>query len=366
MLIYFFDYLSQYYSGFNVFQYLTLRIILAALTALFTSLILSPYIIKKLLENQMYQTIRTDGPESHIETKSKTPSMGGVIILISIVISTLLWADIYNKNIWILLSILISFGIIGFYDDYKKFVYSDSKGLSGKTKLFFQIIFATIVLVFMYANIQDNLELTLILPFIKTFSLYLGWIFIPWSIFIIVGSSNAVNLTDGLDGLAILPCILIASAFVVFAYVEGNANIANYLLIPYLPHVSEIAIFSSAIVGSGLGFLWYNSYPADIFMGDVGSLSLGAALGTIAVLLRQEIAFAIMSGVFVAEVLSVIIQVAYFKLTGKRVFLMSPLHHHFEYKWAKIYKNPEPKIIVRFWIVTFILVLIALSSLKIR
>ena len=366
MLIYLFDYLSQYYSGFNVFQYLTLRIILAALTALFTSLILSPYIIQMLKEKKMYQSIRSDGPESHIETKSETPSMGGLIILISIVTSTVLWADIYNKNIWILLSILISFGIIGFYDDYKKFVHSDSKGISGKTKLILQIIVSSIVLMFIYLSVEDDLELTLILPFMKTFSLYLGWIFIPWSIFIIVGSSNAVNLTDGLDGLAILPCILIAAAFVVFAYVEGNANIASYLLIPHLPNVSEIAIFSSAIVGSGLGFLWYNSYPADIFMGDVGSLSLGAILGTMAVLLRQEIAFAIMSGVFVAEVLSVIIQVTYFKMTGKRVFLMSPLHHHFEYKWEKIYENPEPKIIVRFWIVTFILVLIALSSLKIR
>ena len=361
MLLYLFDYLSQYYSGFNVFQYLTLRIILAALTALFTSLILGPYIIQKLKDANMYQSVRDDGPESHINTKSNTPSMGGLIIIISITISSILWGDIYNRNIWILLFILISFGIIGLYDDYKKFVLSSSDGISGRSKLLLQIIFSSIVLAFIFLNVENDLEITLILPFIKTFSLYLGWVFIPWSIFIIVGSSNAVNLTDGLDGLAILPCILIAAAFVVFAYVEGNMSMAKYLLIPHLPNVSEIAIFASAIVGSGLGFLWYNCYPAEIFMGDVGSLSLGAILGTMAVLLRQEIAFAIMSGVFVVEVLSVIIQVASFKLRGKRVFKMAPIHHHFEEKGWK-----ETKIIVRFWIITFILVLVALSSLKIR
>ena len=263
--------------------------------------------------------------------------------------------------IWILLFILITFGSIGLYDDYKKFIMSNSDGIKARTKFSLQIIFSLLVTLFIFLNFENDLEITLILPFIKTFSFYLGWIFIPWSIFIIIGSSNAVNLTDGLDGLAILPCILISAAFVVFAYVEGNMVLANYLLIPYLPGVSEIAIFSSAVVGSGLGFLWYNSYPAEIFMGDVGSLSLGAILGTMAILLRQEIAFAIMSGVFVAEVLSVIIQVISFKFFGKRVFKMSPIHHHFELKgW------PEPKIIVRFWIITFILVLVALSSLKIR
>ena len=361
MLLYLFDYLSQYYSGFNVFQYLTLRIILAALTALFTSLILGPYIIQKLKDKSMYQSVREDGPKSHVATKSKTPSMGGLIIIVSITISSLLWADIFNKNIWILLFILVSFGIIGFYDDYKKFILSSSGGINAKLKFSLQIIFSTLVIVFIFFNVEYNMEITLILPFIKTFSLYLGWLFIPWSIFIIIGSSNAVNLTDGLDGLAILPCILVAAAFVVFAYVEGNLVIANYLLIPYLPGVSEIAIFSSSIVGSGLGFYWYNSYPAEVFMGDVGSLSLGAILGTMAILLRQEIAFAIMSGVFVAEALSVIIQVTSFKLFKKRVFKMAPIHHHFEeIGW------PEPKIIARFWIITFILVLVALSSLKIR
>jgi len=256
---------------------------------------------------------------------------------------------------------LISFGAIGFYDDYQKFVHSSSDGISGKKKLILQIIIASSIAYFIFSTSISPIELELMIPFLKNFALYLGVFFIPWSILVIIGSSNAVNLTDGLDGLAILPCILIAAAFVLFAYVEGNFNIANYLLIPYLPEVSEVAIFSSTIVGAGLGFLWYNSYPAEVFMGDVGSLSLGAALATIAILLRLEVIYAIMGGVFVLEALSVIIQVASFKLFGKRVFRMSPIHHHFELKgW------PEPKIIVRFWIITFVLVLIALASLKIR
>ena len=287
--------------------------------------------------------------------------MGGIIIIISIVLSTILWADVLSKNIWILLFVILSFGAIGFYDDYKKFILSSSNGISGKTKLIYQIIFSGAVASYIFFTSSNQMEITLTAPFLKNFSLYLGILFIPWSILVITGSSNAVNLTDGLDGLAILPCILIAAAFVLFAYVEGNFNIANYLLIPYLPEVSEVAIFSSAIVGSGLGFLWYNSYPAEIFMGDVGSLSLGASLASIAVLLRLEIIYAIMGGVFVVEALSVILQVSYYKLYKKRIFLMSPIHHHFEEKgW------PEPKIIVRFWIITFILVLIALASLKIR
>ncbi len=361
MLYYLFDYLTQYYSGFDVFRYLTLRIILSSLTALTISLIIGPIIIKKLIDKKLYQSIREDGPKSHIISKVDTPSMGGVIIIISIVLSTVLWADILNKNIWILLFVILSFGAIGFYDDYKKFILSSSNGISGKTKLFYQIIFSGAVASYIFFTSSNQMEITLTAPFLKNFSLYLGILFIPWSILVITGSSNAVNLTDGLDGLAILPCILIAAAFVLFAYVEGNFNIANYLLIPYLPEVSEVAIFASAIVGSGLGFLWYNSYPAEIFMGDVGSLSLGASLASIAVLLRLEIIYAIMGGVFVVEALSVILQVSYYKLYKKRIFLMSPIHHHFEEKgW------PEPKIIVRFWIITFILVLISLASLKIR
>ena len=361
MLYYFFEYLTQFYSGFDVFRYLTLRIILSALTALSISLIIGPIVIKKLIDKKLYQSIRADGPKSHITNKADIPSMGGIIIIISIVLSTLLWADILNKNIWILLFVILAFGGIGFYDDYKKFILSSSDGIKGKTKLFYQIVFSGAVASYIFYTSSNEMEIMLTAPFFKDFSLYLGIFFIPWVIFVITGSSNAVNLTDGLDGLAILPCILIAAAFVLFAYVEGNFNIANYLLIPYLPEVSEVAIFASAIVGSGLGFLLYNSYPAEIFMGDVGSLSLGAALASIAVILRLEIIYAIMGGVFVIEALSVIIQVSYYKLYKKRIFLMSPIHHHFEEKgW------PEPKIIVRFWIITFILVLIALASLKIR
>ena len=361
MLYYLFDYLAQYNSGFDVFHYLTLRIILAALTALVISLILGPMVIKYLNSKNLYQSIRSDGPKSHIKNKSQTPSMGGLIIIISIIFSTFLWSDILNKNIWVLSFTLISFGAIGFYDDYQKFVHSSSDGISGKKKLILQIIISGFIAYFIFSTSTSLIELELMLPFLKNFALYLGIFFIPWSILVIISSSNAVNLTDGLDGLAILPCILIAAAFVLFAYVEGNFNIANYLLIPYLPGASEIAIFSSTIVGAGLGFLWYNSYPAEVFMGDVGSLSLGAVLATIAILLRLEVVYAIMGGVFVVEALSVIIQVASFKLFGKRVFRMSPIHHHFELKgW------PEPKIIVRFWIITFVLVLIALASLKIR
>ena len=361
MLYYLFEYLTQYYSGFDVFRYLTLRIILSALTALTISLIIGPIIINHLISKKLYQSIREDGPKSHIDEKSKTPSMGGVIIIFSIIISSLLWGDIFNEYIWILSFVLLTFGMIGFYDDYQKFINSSSDGISGKTKLIFQIALSGIVAYYIFITSTNPTELSLTMPFLKNFSLYLGILFIPWTILVIIGSSNAVNLTDGLDGLAILPCILIAAAFVLFAYVEGNFNIANYLLIPYLPGVSEIAIFSSAVVGSGLGFLWYNSYPAQVFMGDVGSLSLGAVLATIAVLLRLEIVYALMGGVFVMEALSVMIQVTSYKLFKKRVFRMSPIHHHFELKgW------PEPKIIVRFWIITFILVLIALASLKIR
>ena len=361
MLYYLFEYLTQYYSGFDVFRYLTLRIILSALTALSVSLIIGPIIINYLISKKLYQSIRKDGPKSHIDEKSETPSMGGVIIIFSIIISSMLWGDVSNKNIWLLSFVLLTFGILGFYDDYQKFINSSSDGISGKTKLLFQIALSGIVAYYIFITSTNPTELSLTMPFLKNFSLYLGILFIPWTILVIIGSSNAVNLTDGLDGLAILPCILIAAAFVLFAYVEGNFNIANYLLIPYLPGVSEIAIFSSAVVGSGLGFLWYNSYPAQVFMGDVGSLSLGAVLATIAVLLRLEIVYALMGGVFVMEALSVMIQVTSYKLFKKRVFRMSPIHHHFELKgW------PEPKIIVRFWIITFILVLIALASLKIR
>jgi phospho-N-acetylmuramoyl-pentapeptide-transferase len=287
--------------------------------------------------------------------------MGGIIIISSVVISTILWSDLSNSYILILLFGILGFGAIGFYDDYKKLIKRNSDGIKGRLKLFLQIIFASAITIFLYL-FMDTGSIESVSPFLKDNSFYLGILFIPWAIFILVGSSNAVNLTDGLDGLAILPCILIASAFVIFSYVHGNINISEYLLIPYIEGTGEIAIFAASLVGAGLGFLWFNSYPAEIFMGDCGSLSLGSSLGLLAIILKQELAFAIMSGIFVAEALSVIIQVASFKLRkGKRVFKMAPLHHHFELSGLS-----EPKIIMRFWIITFILVLIALSTLKIR
>ena len=330
-------------------------------TSLIISLILGPYIISYLKNKQFYQSIRVDGPKSHLDDKNTTPTMGGIIIISSVVISTTLWADLSNNYILILLFGILGFGAIGFYDDYKKLIKRNSDGIKGRLKLLLQIIFASIITLFLYF-FMDTGSIESVFPFLKENSFYLGILFIPWSIFILVGSSNAVNLTDGLDGLAILPCILIASAFVIFSYVHGNTNISSYLLIPYIEGTGEVAIFAASLVGAGLGFLWFNSYPAEIFMGDCGSLSLGSSLGLLAIILKQELAFAIMSGIFVAEALSVIIQVASFKLRkGKRIFKMAPLHHHYELSGLS-----EPKIIMRFWIITFILVLIALATLKIR
>ena len=361
MLLSFFEFLSQFNSGFNAFQYLTLRIVMGALTALIISLILGPHIISYLKNKQFYQSIREDGPQSHLDDKNTTPTMGGIIIISSVVISTILWSDLTNRYVLILLFGILGFGAIGFYDDYKKLIKRNSDGIKGRLKLFLQIIFASTITIFLYLFMETG-SIESVSPFLKDNSFYLGALFIPWAIFILVGSSNAVNLTDGLDGLAILPCILIASAFVIFSYVHGNINISEYLLIPYIEGTGEIAIFAASLVGAGLGFLWFNSYPAEIFMGDCGSLSLGSSLGLLAIILKQELAFAIMSGIFVAEALSVIIQVASFKLRkGKRVFKMAPLHHHYELSGLS-----EPKIIMRFWIITFILVLIALSTLKIR
>ena len=326
MLLSFFEFLSQFNSGFNAFQYLTLRIVMGALTALIISLILGPYIISYLKNKQFYQSIREDGPQSHLDDKNTTPTMGGIIIISSVVISTILWSDLSNSYILTLLFGILGFGAIGFYDDYKKLIKRNSDGIKGRLKLFLQIIFASTITIFLYL-FMDTGSIQSVSPFLKDNSFYLGILFIPWAIFILVGSSNAVNLTDGLDGLAILPCILIASAFVIFSYVHGNINISEYLLKPYIEGAGEIAIFAASLVGAGLGFLWFNSYPAEIFMGDCGSLSLGSSLGLLAIILKQELAFAIMSGIFVAEALSVIIQVASFKLRkGKRVFKMAPLH----------------------------------------
>lgn len=354
------EFLSEYYSGFAVFQYLTLRGILGVLTALLISLFVGPYMINKLRSNQIGQAVRDDGPQTHL-SKAGTPTMGGALILVAIAISTLLWSDLSNKYVWITLGVTLIFGAVGWVDDYRKVVEKNPRGLPAKWKYFWQSIGGLGAAILLYAFAQTSAETSLLIPFMKNVSIELGIFFIVFTYFVIVGSSNAVNLTDGLDGLAILPTVLVAGALGVFAYVSGNINFSDYLLIPYVAGSGELIIFCGAIVGAGLGFLWFNTYPAQVFMGDVGALSLGAALGVIAVIVRQELVLVIMGGIFVAETVSVILQVASFKLTGRRIFRMAPLHHHFELKgW------PEPRVIVRFWIITVVLVLIGLASLKIR
>ncbi len=354
------EYLTQFYSGFNVFQYLTMRTILGVLTALTISLIVGPGMINYLSSYKIGQSVRNDGPESHF-SKAGTPTMGGTLILVAIVTSTLLWSDLSSRFVWIVLFVTVGFGAIGWIDDFKKIVYGNSKGLSARSKYVSQSIVGLCAALALYQTAQFPIETQLILPFIKNVLIDLGWFYVVLTYFVIVGSSNAVNLTDGLDGLAILPTVLVAGALGVFAYLTGNFNFSNYLGIPYVPGVGEMVVFCGALVGAGLGFLWFNTYPAQVFMGDVGALSLGASLGVLAVIVRQELVLFIMGGIFVVETVSVMLQVASFKLTGRRIFRMAPLHHHYELKgW------PEPRIIVRFWIVTVVLVLIGLSSLKIR
>lgn len=360
MLLYLTEYLAQFESSFNVFNYLTMRAILGALTALIICFIVGPKMIKSLIVNQIGQPVREDGPKTHL-LKVGTPTMGGALILTAISIATLLWADLENHYVWIVLFVTLSFGVIGYIDDYKKLIMQDSTGISAKQKLFWQSSAALIAAIALYVTATDEVQTSLLIPYFKDLSIPLGMFQIVITYFFIVGFSNAINLTDGLDGLAIMPTVLVGGALGLFAYVTGNTNFSEYLGIPYVAGAGEIMVFCAAMSGAGLGFLWFNTYPAQVFMGDIGALSLGAALGVVAVIVRQEIVLAIMGGVFVVETLSVIIQVASFKLTGKRVFRMAPLHHHFELKgWA------EPKIIVRFWIITVILVLIGLASLKIR
>ncbi len=354
------EYLTQFHSGFNVFQYLTMRGILGVLTALIIAFIVGPKMIRSLNSRNIGQSVRDDGPESHF-TKAGTPTMGGALILVAIVVSTLLWSDLSSRFVWVVLSVTIGFGAIGWVDDYRKIVYGNSEGLSAKTKYFWQSVFGLGTALVLFYTAKFPIETQLIVPFIKNIIIDLGWMYVVLTYFVIVGSSNAVNLTDGLDGLAILPTVLVGGALGVFAYLTGNINFSSYLGIPYVPGVGEMVIFCGAIVGSGLGFLWFNTYPAQVFMGDVGALALGAALGAIAVIVRQELVLFIMGGIFVMETVSVVLQVASFKLTGRRIFRMAPLHHHYELKgW------PEPRIIVRFWIITVVLVLIGLASLKIR
>jgi phospho-N-acetylmuramoyl-pentapeptide-transferase len=360
MLLWLSEYLSSFYSGFHVFQYLTLRAILATITALVISLIVGPVLINSLRLLKIGQSVRDDGPQSHLK-KSGTPTMGGALILISIAFSTLLWGDLSNRFVWVVLIVTLLFGVIGWIDDYRKVALGNSKGLSAKAKYFWQSVFGFGAAVFLLMNVQSPTETQLVIPFVKTVIQLSPWMFVLLTYFVIVGTSNAVNLTDGLDGLAIVPTVLVAGAFALFAYTTGNINFAKYLGIPYIAGVGEVMIFCGAIVGAGLGFLWFNTYPAQVFMGDVGALALGAALGILAVVVRQELVLLIMGGVFVMETVSVMLQVASFKLTGRRIFRMAPIHHHFELKgW------PEPRVIVRFWIITIMLVLIGLASLKIR
>ncbi|AJQ94428.1 phospho-N-acetylmuramoyl-pentapeptide-transferase [Gynuella sunshinyii] len=354
-------YLEHIHSGFGVLQYLTMRAILGVLTALAVSLFLGPRMIERLKHYQIGQAVRSDGPQTHL-SKAGTPTMGGALILISMIISTLLWSDLTNRYVWVVVVVTIMFGAVGWVDDYKKVVQKNSRGLPARWKYFWQSIAGFGAAIFLFYTSTSPIETSLILPFFKNVALPLsGALFVLLTYFVIVGTSNAVNLTDGLDGLAILPSVLISGAFAIFAYVTGNINFAEYLNIPYVAGSGEMIIFCGSIVGAGLGFLWFNTYPAQVFMGDVGALALGAAIGVVAVIVRQEIVLVIMGGVFVAETLSVILQVASFKLTGKRIFRMAPLHHHYELKgW------PEPRVIVRFWIITVVLVLIGLATLKIR
>jgi phospho-N-acetylmuramoyl-pentapeptide-transferase len=352
--------LSQYFHVFHAFQYLTLRAILGTLTSLSIALLIGPVMIRKLTIHKVGQVIRDVGPQSHL-AKAGTPTMGGSLVLIAIALSTLLWSDLTNPYVWLELIVTFGFGLIGWWDDYLKLFLQNHHGLSAKKKYFFQSVLGLSAAVYLYAHATLPIETQLVFPFFKTWLLPLGPFFIIFAYLVIVGTSNAVNLTDGLDGLAILPAVMVGGALGIFAYVTGNINFANYLSIPYVPGVGELVIFCSAIVGSGLGFLWFNTYPAQVFMGDVGALSLGAALGLTAVIVRQELVLIVMGGVFVLETVSVILQVASFKLTGKRIFKMAPIHHHFELKgW------PEPRVIVRFWIITFVLVLCGLATLKLR
>ena len=347
--------------AFNVFNYITLRAVLATLTALLISFIVGPVMIRKLTAYKIGQSVRDDGPKSHL-TKAGTPTMGGALILISITITTLLWADLRNRYVWVVLVVTLGFGIVGWVDDYRKVVHRNPKGLSARTKFFWQSVIGLAAAIYLATSATLPGQTELIVPLFKQVTYPLGIVgFVVMSYFVIVGTSNAVNLTDGLDGLAILPTVMVGSALGVFAYVAGNAIYSRYLGFPLIPGAGELTVVCAALAGAGLAFLWFNAYPAEVFMGDVGALALGGALGTIAVVVRQEIVLFIMGGVFVVETLSVVLQVASFKLTGKRIFRMAPLHHHYELKGWK-----ENQVVVRFWIITMMLVLVGLSTLKLR
>jgi phospho-N-acetylmuramoyl-pentapeptide-transferase len=360
MLLYLADYLTSVFSGFNVFTYITMRAIMGALTALLISFLLGPLVIRRLMDRQVGQTIRLDGPESHFP-KAGTPTMGGALILLAIIFSTLLWSDLSSRYVWIVLGVTVAFGCIGFVDDYRKLVLNDPAGMSARTKLLSQSVVAIVVALILYSVAKEPYETALLIPYFKNLLIPMGGFYVVFSCLVIVGTSNAVNLTDGLDGLAIMPSVLVGGALGIFAYAAGNVIFAGYLDIPYVEGAGEMMVFCASLAGAGLGFLWFNTYPAQVFMGDVGALALGAALGTVAIVVRQELVLVIMGGLFVIETVSVVMQVVSFRLTGRRIFRMAPLHHHYELKgWA------EPKVIVRFWIITVILVLVGLSSLKLR
>ncbi|MET0332351.1 MAG: phospho-N-acetylmuramoyl-pentapeptide-transferase [Dyella sp.] len=364
MLLELADWLARHFSGPHLFQYITFRTIMAALSALAMSLLLGPLLIRKLAALKAGQVVRKDGPQTHL-SKAGTPTMGGVMILLSVAVSTLLWTDLHNRYVWVVLVVMLAFGAIGFYDDYRKLVLKDSRGLASRWKYFWQSLFGLGAALFLYYTAPQGpapiAETALFVPLFKQVALPLGLFFVVIAYFMIVGFSNAVNLTDGLDGLAIMPTVLVSAALGIFAYLAGNKVFSEYLGIPSIVGAGELAIFCGSLAGAGLGFLWFNTYPAQVFMGDVGALAIGAALATIAVIVRQEVVLLVMGGVFVMETASVMIQVTSFKLTGKRVFRMAPIHHHFELKgW------PEPRVIVRFWIISVVLVLIGLATLKVR
>ena len=360
MLLKLFAYLEEFYSGFNVLQYLTLRSILGVLTALIVCFITGPIMIRKLKGYRVYQNVREDGPQTHLD-KIGTPTMGGLFLLFAVLTSVLLWSDLSNRYVWVVIGVTFLFGLVGAVDDIKKSLGGSSMGLTAKGKYFLQSIVAVGIAALLYYSAQAPVETNLYVPFFKDVFIPLGGWFVLLTYFVIVGSSNAVNLTDGLDGLAIMPIVMVTGALGVFAYASGNINFSNYLAIPHLPLAGELVVFCGAVVGAGMGFLWFNAYPAQVFMGDIGALALGGAVGVLAVLVRQEILLMIMGGIFVLEAVSVMVQVVSFKLTGKRIFQMAPLHHHFELKgW------PEPRVIVRFWIITLVLVLVGLATLKIR
>jgi phospho-N-acetylmuramoyl-pentapeptide-transferase len=360
VLLWLTEFLAEYISGFSVFQYLTFRTMVSAVTALIMSLVIGPVVIERLSRHQIGQTVREDGPESHF-SKAGTPTMGGALILIVIFITTLLWGELSNRYVWTVLIVTTAFGVIGWIDDYLKVSRGNSRGLIARWKYLLQSISGLGAALFLYLTADTPAQTDLIVPFFKEVAIPLGMGYVVVAYFVIVGTSNAVNLTDGLDGLAILPTVMVGAALGLIAYVAGHVEFAEYLQIPYIADAGELSVFCGALIGAGLGFLWFNTYPAQVFMGDVGALALGAALGVVAVIVRHEIVLFIMGGVFVLETVSVILQVASFRLTGKRIFRMAPIHHHFELKgW------PEPRIIVRFWIITVVLVLIGLSTLKLR